>query len=263
MSLEYLSGIGRNKSPKAQARQANRAAPPKPAAQKKAERVQKTLKREEKIKKLIVNTPQARILKAVAKQSPIAAQKIQKAAVQAQQKRAFKKANQAAVIKQKELEAAARAEEAYNIPIEVEEEQGIEEVDEPEFNDFETGGENDEIGIIYPDVINGKAERKAKKATKQAFKTGKKGAKVANKRGKAQVKTARATNIKSGNRGAGLKSALTKGGELLQQYLNKGSGGGDSVAPPPPPPAETTNNKMLLYGGLGLAAVVAVMALKK
>ena len=185
MSLSFLNGIGASR----------RAA----RIEKKTEKVQAKTKlqqaRQERIKKLVMNSPQVKLLKAIAKQSPVAAAKIKKAAVQAKQRRAFKNAGEPLKVTPETLQA----EKTYELPVKVEE--GTQEVNEPEFNDETTGGENDpetmeDLGIIYPEMAGTKKEsRKSKKASKKQANAPKREARkeVAKKAGAAVLSVAKAT----------------------------------------------------------------------
>lgn len=163
MSLEYLSGIGANR------RQAKKTAKVEAKAQRKEIKQVSRQKRVSSAAKFVTK-PAVKVLKAVAKQSKLAAQKIQKQRVVKQQRRAFKKAGEPVKLTEETLQA----EESYDLPVQVEE--GTQEVDEPEFENSNTGGENEpeemeDLGIVYPDVeISGKRKsvRQLKKATKKA-----------------------------------------------------------------------------------------------
>jgi hypothetical protein len=164
MSLHYLSGLGAAKKTKVQKIQA-KTAKVQAKQQLKAAKVQSrasTMQAKQANRQaLIKNTPQAKLIKAVAKQSPLAAQKIKKAVVVQKQRQAFKRAGEPLKVMPETLQA----EEIYELPITVEE--GTEEVNEPEFTDDMDSQdyyeENyDEMGIIYPSFG---APKKAKKAT--------------------------------------------------------------------------------------------------
>lgn len=176
MSLEFLNGIGASRAKKqAQKAQIKKILAKTPQA--------KLIKAAVKVAK---KSPQAKLIKAVAKQSPVAAQKIKKAVVQMKQRQAFKRAGEPVTVKPEFLEAQA---EPTELPISIEE--GTEEVNEAEYDDNNTGGENDQfddMGIIYPG-FNG-AKKKAKKETKTANKAAKKSAKAPQKAAKKATRQA-------------------------------------------------------------------------
>ena len=78
---------------------------------------------------ILNKTAPVKILKAVQKQSPLAAQKIKKAAVAIKQRKAFKKAGEPLKVSQEALVE----DKVYELPLTIEE--GTQEVDEPEFFD--------------------------------------------------------------------------------------------------------------------------------
>lgn len=206
MSLQYLSGIGapkKNKVQKVQAKQAKQVAKIQAkqqvtAAKTAASTAKKTQKiqargtaqqaRQVNRQTLVTKSAPVKVLKAVAKQSPLAAQKIKKAAVQQKQRKAFKQAAEPVKIAPELLEV----EEAYNLPVEVEE--GTQEVNEPEFFDDmdaqeEFSEDMDDMGIIYPYFGAPKKKLSKKTVKKQAPK--KSAVKAPTKKSKDPVKKAK------------------------------------------------------------------------
>jgi len=203
MSLTYLSGIGAFKRA---AKAKGGAAPSTP----KAQRLQKVLKK----------LPTARLIKAVAKQSKVTASKIQKNRAQTQQRRAFKRANEAATIKQNDLDA----QEAYNMPeLKVNIDNQDVNMEAPDMSNEESDSQDEsngeDMGIIYPE-FNG--ARKIRKAKKQSARQAKKAAKVTNKQGRKNLK-AGAKSTKKGARAADTAARGERRGQLLNKGLDTAS----------------------------------------
>lgn len=192
MALQYLSGIGAAKKTKVQKVQAKQAtktakiqaktaqvqakqqltaaktqAKQAKTAAKVVNRGQKQQLQQTNRQTLITKSTPVKVLKAVAKQSPLAAQKIKKAAVVQKQRSAFKKAGEPLAIEPETLQA----EETYELPLTLEE--GTEEVNESEFtNDMDSEDmpedNYDEMGIIYPSFGAPKKSVAKKTAAKKA-----------------------------------------------------------------------------------------------
>lgn len=172
MSLQYLSGIGAAKKTKAQKVQAKTAKVQARTAnvQAKQQLTQAKIQargtaqqaRQTNRQNVVKNTMPVKVLKAVAKQSPLAAQKIKKAVVVQKQRKAFKRAGEPLTVKPEILQV----EEVEELPMTIEE--GTEEINEPEFSDGyenEDFEEGEDLGIIYPSFG---APKKSKKSSKKA-----------------------------------------------------------------------------------------------
>ena len=205
MSLTYLSGIG---APK------RKSAPPKQAAA--------ATPKAKALQKVVNKTPTAKLIKAVSKQSNLTAQKIQKNRAQTQQRRAFKKANEAAIIKQNDLEA----QEAYKLPpLKVEVDNEEVQLEAPDMSQEEQDESSfDDLGIIYPEMAG---TRKIKKAKKQSTKAAKSALKTGSKQQRKNIKTSTKANKKNAKandtaaRSAGRRELLNKGLDTATKILNK------------------------------------------
>ena len=235
MSLEFLSGIGAKKAP---ARKAAR-------IEKKAVRIEKRA-----LKKGKVN---ARQMKALQKKAPATASRLKKSIVNQIQRNKMEEQGEP-IVSNEMPSADEQVEQEIVEQAEQEQEQGIEEVDEPEFKgegnpDSEQGGED--MGVIYPDyyALSGnkknkpskqvkKANRKAKlkkfgnKATKVGFAIPRKALLTLLGLGKKTEKllkfnlTKKLATIWNSDNGKGLKALWLKFGgnpEELKKAINKGS----------------------------------------
>lgn len=263
MSLTYLSGVGAVK---------RKAAAPKPTAVPKSNPIFKAFTPAKKaaaptaapkakiLQKTVNKTPTAKLIKAVAKQSNLTAQKIQKNRAQTQQRRAFKKANEAAIIKQNDLEA----QEAFNLPpIKADVDNETYELEAPDMSAEESAedffDEGEDMGIIYPEFSGARKVKKAKKAsTKSAAKTAKatgkqqrKNTKAATKANKGTAKnakkTARAadTAARGERRGALLKQGLDTASVILKKKFGVEGGGEQTTQDGPMPQAPNTKPSFL------------------
>lgn len=280
MSLQYLSGIV---APRKKQAAAPKAAAPKKLFGPPPRKAAAATPKARTLQKVVSKTPTAKLIKAVQKQSPVTAQKIQKQRVQAQQRRAFKKSNEAAIIKQNDLEA----QEAYKLPpLKVEVDNEELEFEAPDMSEDESSDNSfdesfEDMGIIYPEFSGARKVKKAKKAsTKNAKRTAKTGGKQQRKTLKATSKANKgsAKNVKKKARAADTAARGQRRGELLKQGLDTASvilknkfgvegGGGEAAAPTAPTPEtkagflDSIPMPVKILGG-GALAFLAIKALK-
>ena len=269
--LNYLNGIGAPRRKSGQRSSGGGSAAPARAARRAAGTFKGALR---PIMKAAPKNPQQaarmakRMMKTAAKTSPLNAMRIKKAIKQSRQRAIMQDAGEPLYVEPQyiptELDDASLDETAA----------GIEEVNQDEFNDADTGGENmddgdtdaidaaAEIGLFYPGgaEFGASKKRQEKKAAsakgqKKAAKTDKKKASADAKRAKGQ---ARLEKARSG--GGRFKESFDKALDTAGKFLDKpkGKSGEDEEKQP----SFFEKNKMLIIGG-GAAALLGIFLLTR